>query len=556
MKTLSELRAQFPQYDNVSDGDFLIGINRKFYPNMHPRAFLNAISGAENAHATIRNDDLKSWYRERVQKPLDGETQEQTARRVGGSAEGPVGNPGGALEIAARGALQGITLGGGDEMTAAFGALSPDLTYDQVLKAERDKIALGRQDNPWAAYGGEVAGAVALPLGAVGPGKTVIGTAGKSAAAGAGLGAGYGFLAGEGGAENRAREALGSGILGGILGGALPLAGAGIKKLYDNSATRSAMRSAARGAPALDDLKAAASDIYSSAKGSILPRAAFATSADDMLTRARDFGLDADLMPGAATVASRIDDAAQSTNPGITFGELDLLRRKAAVPAGNIANRPEKAIGTGFIEGIDDFVSSVDPALGGQIGQAREMWSRLRKSELIDAAIEKAKNQASGFENGLRIEFRRILNSPKMARGFSDAERKAMKAVVDGTTFGNIMKKVGVMGLSAGKGGTGLGAAVSSGFGATIGSGIGGPVGGLIGGALPVAVGSVARKASEASTRGAADLARGLVAAGGVGAVDRMTPEARKAIEAAMRRGLLPFLPDMSKMLPLGANVN
>ena len=87
-----------------------------------------------------------------------------------------------ALEIAARGALQGLTLGGGDEMTAAFGALSPDLTYDQVLKAERDKIALGRQDNPWAAYGGEVAGAVALPLGAVGPGKTVIGTAGKSAA--------------------------------------------------------------------------------------------------------------------------------------------------------------------------------------------------------------------------------------------------------------------------------------------------------------------------------------------------------------------------------------
>ena len=119
MKTLSELRAQFPQYDKVSDGDFLIGINRKFYPNMHPRAFLNAISGAENAHATIRNDDLKSWYRERVQKPLEGETREQTARRVGGSAEGPVGDPGGALEIAARGALQGLTLGGGDEMTVS-----------------------------------------------------------------------------------------------------------------------------------------------------------------------------------------------------------------------------------------------------------------------------------------------------------------------------------------------------------------------------------------------------------------------------------------------------
>ena len=36
MTSLSEIRQKYPQYKDVSDGDLLMGIHRKYYSRIHP----------------------------------------------------------------------------------------------------------------------------------------------------------------------------------------------------------------------------------------------------------------------------------------------------------------------------------------------------------------------------------------------------------------------------------------------------------------------------------------------------------------------------------------
>lgn len=164
------------------------------------------------------------------------------SKAVGGQPERPKT---GTLEALGRGALQGATFGLSDEIYAgAKGAYSSVTggkfsdTYNQELADVRAANAKAKQDAPIAYLGGEVAGGLALPAGAVGTaaraGKVAaeagrMSRAAKGAIAGAGYGAAYGFGEGEGGdgtivqqAQNRLLNALPSAAGGALVGAAAP----------------------------------------------------------------------------------------------------------------------------------------------------------------------------------------------------------------------------------------------------------------------------------------------------------------------------------------------
>jgi hypothetical protein len=407
------------------------------------------------------------------------------------------------------GAGKGASFGFADEIAAGIGSLFEDRSYDDILAGLRARDAGLREDFPKSSIGGEITGAVASPIN-----KAILPVAGPSlavnalrgAASGAAGGALYGFGSGEGGFENRLASG-GIGALGGaFIGGAIPALGqvarAGLNKLADTRATKAAMAAA----PSLDDLKAAASRIYAQADNTPgMPRADFAAQAVGTLDDAARAGMDDMLTPGAARVAGKIDDAAASADPTIGFRELDILRKQAGVPAGNVTNRTEAAIGSKFIGAIDDFIDNADPQLSGALREARNMWGQLRRSELIGAAMDKAKNTASGFENGLRIEFRKILNNPKLLRGFNEQEIAAIKSVVAGTPMGNLLRQVGRIGIGLSGQSNGLGASI----GGIAGTAAGGPLGGI----AAVGAGTVAKALAERTTRKAAERAFALTGA-------------------------------------------
>lgn len=156
-------------------------------------------------------------------------------------------NAPGALQSLAEGAGQGLTFGTSDELEGAAragiqklqGSPKPfsDL-YSEGVAAPRARQEAERSAHPYAYYGGEIGGSIAVPFGAEGLGlragvkmaseapllaRTAIG-----AGEGAGYGAAYGYGQGEGGVQNRASGALagaeGGAVLGAVAPGAVDLA--------------------------------------------------------------------------------------------------------------------------------------------------------------------------------------------------------------------------------------------------------------------------------------------------------------------------------------------
>lgn len=150
---------------------------------------------------------------------------------------------GAVLPGGASAALQGLTFGFGDELTAFMRSRLGNTSYDQALAQERANLAQYRDQNPGRALAFEVAGslpttAAAMALAPVTGGGSgaaaaanaarVAATSGRAmqaarsgAAAGAATGAVQGFGEGEGGAGERLSSATGGGMLGGLAGGAL-----------------------------------------------------------------------------------------------------------------------------------------------------------------------------------------------------------------------------------------------------------------------------------------------------------------------------------------------
>jgi hypothetical protein len=446
----------------------------------------------------------------------------------------------GPVHAMVQGATQGATFGFGDEIVAGGLSLLPGMTYDQALTGARGELDAARFTRPGTTMAAEIGGAVALPLGSF---KTT-GKLGMDVLRGAGTGAAlsgaYGFGASKGGLQERANDALVAGGIGGFIGGMIPGIGAGVQAVQRNRATRKAIADAVRGAPTTEQLRAAGNAAYRAVDDmgvSIKPEA-FGAVSDDLVAGMRAKGLDegiGSLTPQSERLATILRGAGQADQP-IPFSEIDLIRRKAGVPAANMAVKTESALGTGVIEGLDDFVRNLTPeqvaagnaeGLSGAITKAREVWSRMSKSQMIDDAMDASGNYLSGEASGLRNQFARILRNPKLSRGFTDLEKSAMRKAINGTLPEKMLNLIG--------GGMGQLGAIGSGAG--IGSMLGGPLGTVLGTVAGAGIGAAARKGSEAVAGRNAEIVRALVASGKAAALPAISETPRAAIERLLQRG-------------------
>ena len=136
----------------------------------------------------------------------------------------------------------------------------------------------------------------------------------------------------------------------------------------------------------------------------------------------------------------------------------------------------------------------------------------MRNSELVQEAMEKAKLAASGFENGLRNEFRAIVKRDIGRNRLPKELKAAMVEVIDGTRAGNVFKKIGrMMGPGRNQQSNMLGMGLSSGAGAAILA----PAGlAPLGAAIAPIIGHAAQTAAERTTLNAANRAAAVAAAG------------------------------------------
>jgi len=325
-----------------------------------------------------------------------------------------------------------------------------------------------------------------------------------------------GALAGAGGEVGEdIGEAVGgeTGAQVGRLAGAVigPVAGQSIKAFTDSIGAGTLLK---RAAPEIETLKTKASDLYRQVDdlGVTINEKPLQALSQKIATEAKAKGLDPDLTPKATALINRI---ARDTESPMTVTDIDTLRKVASVAAGSIDNRVEAAIGSRVIKQIDDFLDNIPPGsitgragarVGSTIKQARDLSSRAFKAEKIEDALTAAANTASGLENGIRIEFRKIVSSAKKSRGFTPDEISAMEQVIKGGKLTNVAKLLGKFGFNERQATSFLGTMVGIGAGAQI----GGPIGAI---AVPV-VGQGFRKLAQVLTQNNAELASALVRAG------------------------------------------
>lgn len=497
-----------------------------------------SLSPTELFNARVKNDAFGNYLREQAKAPKPGETKEQTDTRLYGTLGY---KPPGYIEGLARSYLQGSTDAGGDEAVAGAAAFLDPLRsgggmggtrgerYNAYLANERGRQKQFSEENPVAATAAEIAGAIptalAFPTGA--PAATLGGRVAAGGASGTLQGMIYGALDGEG-EQGRARGAEQGGMVGGAFGGAVPVVGAGVRKMADWLAKNRFVRNA----PTTPELRQAGDAAFAAADAIAppTPQQGLQQFVARITPVLQQEGIDPTLHPKASRVLARFEDEAQKASGP---ARMDTLRRLAANVAQSSDN-DEARIGKLMLREFEGFIDNTSPQYGGALSDANKAWSRYKKTQTVDDAFYKAENQASGIENGVRVHFRQILNNPDLRRGFSPDEIAAMEDVVRGTTAGNVLRRIG--GLSGGSGAqrntlTGLAGILAGG---TAGSAVGGVPGAIAGSVVLPAVGYGAQRAAEASTLRAAQLARAMAATGQSAPAGNVSPEVARYLSMVL----------------------
>ena len=276
------------------------------------------------------------------------------------------------------------------------------------------------------------------------------------------------------------------------------------------------MREIDEAAPTIDKLKETSRGVFKEIDemGVSVDKGAYSGLVNEIGADLRTSGLDPDITPSAQKALTRLEAV---IDEDVSLSGLDTLREVARGAASSL-NPKESMLGVKIIEKIDDFLDQADrtslnvPAhidnanVGKRYRVARDMWGRARKSELIQESFEKARNQASGFENGIRTQFRAILNNKKKSRFFNREELNAIKKVVRGDKKQNIANLIGRLGFSEGGATNVLGGAVGMGAGAT--------VAGAPGAVIVPIIGQLSRKLAQRMTVAGAEFADQVIRAG------------------------------------------
>lgn len=497
--------------------------------------------GIKRAHAAgdaAAVQKLGAAYRKMQGQPTAGDQAMAAASAASGKLKGKVADlpsrrPSFGEEAMSfgRGIIEGIPIAGPtladwrQGLDANISSLFTGGNADEIKAGYKAADEELRGKTGGARFAGNLTGSVAAlaPLGMTALGGRLLGTTGtigQRLVAGAGSGgviSGADTAARGGTPEEIARNtAFGVG-----LGTLFPAAGELKNRIGQRVAQGRATNTAIAGAPAASELKSAASSLFTQVDqaGVTVAPQEFRKLVLDLATKAKNMRINDKLDPKAYATFQELGGVMGEVLAGrpLTLSDMHTLRQIAQKAAISSEGR-DAMFANQIVDGIDAFVTKPGatvtpngPATGNQLMEAISTWGRAKRVGLIETAIERAQNAASGFENGLRVEFRKLLNNKKTAGIFSATEKAEIERVVRGTPGANLAKLVGKFGFGSGNASNMLGGSIGSTFGAALGSPLG-PFGSAAGAAIAGGGATLARRASENLTAKAAERAAKVVA--------------------------------------------
>lgn len=377
---------------------------------------------------------------------------------------------------ATTGALQGLTFGFADELTAGVETIprvigdlatgrgfDPGRAFSEALTGAQEYMNAEQARNPVGAAVGDFVGAVANPinkLGFLNGAASVPGAIVRGAADGAIFGGISGFGRADGDLADRAVEAakgatVGAGV-GGVLGGTVgALAGKAAKAKVPTSQE-------------LDDQAGA---IYDAAEksGVVFARPAVKQFVDDVTAKAITEGIDPTIHPAANAALKRMQDLGRN---GATVKDLRTLRKVLRAAGKDITNTDQQRIAGLMKRELDNFIDTQVPSLK----PANRMYHQANKAQDIETAIELAYSKSggtrTGLENAIRNEFqaldRQIIKG--QLKGLTKAEISAIRHAARGGKVENILRYFGKLAPS-GVVSASLGGGTAFGIGTALGGG-------------------------------------------------------------------------------------
>jgi hypothetical protein len=162
-------------------------------------------------------------------------------------------------------------------------------------------------------------------------------------------------------------------------------------------------------------------------------------------------GIDSTLHPDSTAALKRIVTA----KGDLTLTELETLRKVASDAKGSVKPSDQRLAGK-MVDELDDYIDNLketdvvagDASKTKALSEARELYSRKKKADVIDELTSRAELSApnfsaSGMENALRTEFRNLAKNPSRLRYFNAEEQAAIRKVAMGGKTENAMRFIG-----------------------------------------------------------------------------------------------------------------
>lgn len=446
-------------------------------------------------------------------------------------------------------------LAGGQTIGDMFGGKPGDFGANyNAIQSQREAIKNAAPlANLAGATGGTLLGATAI--GAIPAGAEALGLTGKfgqqllnSTLSTAGYEGLQGLSHGHTGAQLLADEGIGggSGFLGSLVGQGIGALGDSLAKKATSKAQNAAIDAAiGTSNTSAKDIKAGARQMFENSVDSNplqITDGAYHRLLGDVQNGLQKMRPNVESNPQVVGALKKMwsiaDDLNAGGNVAVDMKDLHILRQNASEIAGK--GGQDGLMGQIIVEKLDAFINSLKPAdiAGGadpslaakNLMQGIADWSKAKKMDILEGAVTSAQGARSGYENGLKNEFAKIMRNPKVFNRFSRAEQEAIRRVAQGTTGQNLASVMGSLGVNF-DGGQGAKNILGAGVGTTAVASALSPFLGL--GALPAAAtittgaGMVGRKVATNMADTAANRAIQTVANGVIPSV----PVARNMLE-------------------------
>jgi hypothetical protein len=254
-------------------------------------------------------------------------------------------------------------------------------------------------------------------------------------------------------------------------------------------------------APTVQELKGQAGQQYKFAEeaGAVFKRNAYNKFSTGLESTLRKEGLDKTLHPRVFAALERIKD---TKNSNVSLENMEILRR-IGQSAGSSIDASERRLASILVDNLDDFVENAQlaqltkgsPEAIRALTDARELWKRAKKTEIIDDLKASAELRAeanynqSGIENALRRKLVNLADNPRKLRTFSQEEQELIKSTAKGGSVQNALRLLGKLSPTG---------AIPAAIGGGAGFALGGPYGAVI---LPMLGGAARQGATQLGLR-------------------------------------------------------